>query len=195
MAVALPAASLLAGGAAFVAGTGTVVAGSITLGQIAVGLSLASTAFSGISSAQQQSRAADAAELASQERAREVRLKGQREDTQFAIESARRERLLRRRLASQRAAFGSSGASLTSGSAQALQERTISEINRQQRLSKLQNDLRSSALNRQSMSIERAGAFKAASLRQSARVSLFETAAQVTGQIQDFDKTFSEGSE
>lgn len=194
MVTAVAAASLLAKGAvaagAVSASTAvaTIGASTLTVGNIASGLSIASTALSGFQSFQQQGAAADAARLASEQRAREMRLSASRERTQSAIEEAERERRLRRALASQRARFAGAGIDYTTGSPVLIQDQTAGQINREQRIADLRSDLQVSSLNRSASAELRAGSSQASTLRSDGRTSLLGTVgtvAQQGGQLLD----------
>lgn len=123
--------------------------------------------------------AAKAEEIASRERAAELKLRAQQERTQKALGDVDRERLARRTLASQRAAFASGGVEFSTGTALRIQEETAGIINREERLSGLQSNLTVSNLNRQARSELQAGRFRAGARRFGAGISLIQTGAKV----------------
>ena len=75
---------------------------------------------------------ADAAQQAADFETRQLENQVERERAQAAIEERNREERLRQNLAAQRAAFGSAGVDLNSGTAQTLQNASVSSINREQ---------------------------------------------------------------
>lgn len=93
---------------------------------IAIGTLLALTAGSKVVAGISQSRSA-------KEQASQFRLQAEAERTQAAVESEERQRELRRVLASQRAIFGGSGVSLSSGTPLTLAAESTAEAGRQER--------------------------------------------------------------
>lgn len=192
----IAAAPLLASGASAVAGTtasGGLVLGSVvsaagptlptafisgtTLSSISTGVSLASQLFSGIQSFQQADAAAEAQEIASEQRAAEIRLQSQAESTRQAQLDLERQRRLRRTIASQRAA--TAGVVSETGSILNIQQQTASQIQREGRLSEFQTDLNINALTRQALSETRAGQNLAIGTRSRARTSLLSVGTDV----------------
>lgn len=196
--------SMLAGGASAVAGAGTtaLTIGSVvgaagpvqplltlTLGQVAAGFGVMSAAvgmFSGMGSSDAAYDAQIAASRSALETSRvqfaETELASQREKTQAAIEEAERQRRLRRVLAEQKASFAGAGVDIQSGSPARIQEETVSEINRETRLSKLTSGQRVSSINRQGLGILASGAGKASSLIGQARTDRAASRTQAMGQ-------------
>ena len=155
----------------------------ISVGTIGAVSGIVGTLVSGIGASRQQKAAGRAEQAASEARARELRLRGAREQTQAAIEEADRQRRLRITLATQRARFAAGGIDPQAGTPLRIQEASISEILRQDRQAGLFSSLSISALNRQAQEEVRAGqaARQAGNIR--ARQTLFKTGSLITGQF------------
>jgi len=188
MATAVAAGSLLAGAGGAIAGTTTTAftigSTAVSFGALSAGLGIAGTALSGLQQSQAADAEAEAQELASQQRARNLNFQIEQEKTQSAIEEADRQRKLRRTLASQRAAFGAGGGDPFSGSPVKIQQDTRNISRRDQNRSDLTSSLKINSLGQQRSQELRAGSTRAASARRRGRTSLLQTGAQVAGQFQ-----------
>jgi len=188
MATAIAAGSLLAGAGGAIAGTTatafTIGSTAVSFGALSAGLGIAGTALSGLQQSQAADAEAEAQELASQQRARNLNFQIEQEKTQSAIEEADRQRKLRRTLASQRAAFGAGGGDPFSGSPVKIQQDTRNISRRNQNRSDLTSSLKINSLGQQRSQELRAGSTRAASARRRGRTSLLQTGAQVAGQFQ-----------
>jgi len=188
MATAVAAGSLLAGAGGAIAGTNatafTIGSTAVSFGALSAGLGIAGTALSGLQQSQAADAEAEAQELASQQRARNLDFQIEQEKTQLAIEEADRQRRLRRTLASQRAAFGAGGGDPFSGSPVKIQQDTRNISRRDQNRSDLKSSLKINSLGQQRSQELRAGSTRAASARRRGRTSLLQTGAQVAGQFQ-----------
>jgi hypothetical protein len=190
MATAIAAGSLLSAGASAAAGASatafTLGSTAVTFGNIATGASLLSTAFSGFQQFQASENQAEAAELASQQRARELNFQIEQERTQSAIEETSRQRRLRRVLAAQRAQFGAGAASEESGSFTRIQGDTENISRRQQGDADLVSGLRINQLQGQIGQERRAGQARASSFRSRGKTSLLSTASDVASGARKF---------
>jgi len=188
MATAIAAGSLLSSAGGAVAGLSS--AGAFlgiqagTFFAISAGLGIAGTALSGFQQSQAAEAEAEAQQIASRQRARNLEFQVEQEKTQSAIEEADRQRRLRRTLASQRAAFGAGGGDPFSGSPVKIQEDTTAISERDQRRSDLTSSLRINSLQQQASQELRAGQFKASAARRRGKTSLLRTGSQVAGQFQ-----------
>lgn len=182
---------LIASGVSATAGvaaaTGATTVLGTSLATVASTASLVSGAFQGISSFMQAQDAADAQEMASQQRARELRLQAQQESTQSAINEAERQRRLRRTIASQRAA--GAGFVEESGNLLNIQQQTASQAQREGRFAELQSSLSINQLNRQALSEVRAGQNQAIATRSKAFTNLAGSLIDVSDQAFDIKDT------
>ena len=184
-----------AAGAATGAATGAAagatqgVMANLTLGQIFTGISIAGATVASASSFAAGKAASKAEKIAAFERSEELKLKGQQERTQAALEASDRERRLRRSLAAQRAAFSGAGIDPNTGSPLTIQEQTIGNINRSQSRANLASGLAISNINRQALSELRAGRQSATSIRSKARTSLISDSIGIASDISDFRET------
>lgn len=181
---ALAIGSLLASGGAVAAGvTGATVAGMSagTLAGISGVLGIAGTVMSGVEAAKAQSAQASAEATQAELEAIEIGKQKQRESTQAAIEEASRERELRRVLATQRARVGASSLTNT-GSILNIQQRTVSDFNRQQRQASLFSSLAISNLSSQQYQTRLAGQASIKAGESKIKSTLINTASKVTEQ-------------
>jgi hypothetical protein len=95
-------------------------------------LLIAGSLIQGFTQFQAAGAEADAAQQAADFKTRQLENQVERERAQAAIEARNREERLRQNLAAQRAAFGSAGVDINSGTAQTLQNASVSSINREQ---------------------------------------------------------------
>jgi hypothetical protein len=173
--------SLLAKGGTAVAGAsaaGGAAAAAGTLGSIASALQVASTVGGVIGGIQQFTATRAAASAAKAQARQQAALTGldiQRAETQQATDRAERERRLRRTLAAQRASFAGAGVDVFSGSPFSIQEQTVGEINREQRLADLEADTTIGQLKIQQQGELDAGISKANTLKRQANIGLLNT--------------------
>lgn len=100
--------------------------------KVAAAMMIGGTVLSTISEMQARSAQGDVAKQQADFQQKQLQLDIDREATQSAIESKQREQRLRRSLAAQRAAFGSGGLEVNSGTPLRLQEVAIGSINEEQ---------------------------------------------------------------
>lgn len=125
-----------------------------------------------------QMSAGQAAQRTASMQAKQMQLKAQAEKTQAAIDEQNRQMKLTKVLATQRAIFGSSGASLNSGSFLAIQNADTSEVARENRLGSLIADTNSSLYNMQADQYLAAGRERSKASLISGGVSLLEWGAK-----------------
>lgn len=137
-------------------------------------------AYAGVREAQAMRSAASQEEEAARIRSEELRFQAQQEQTAGAISRADREKMLRRSLAAQNAAFATTGAlALNSGTQQTLGNQDIGLINREQRLGLLNTGLVQNNLRMQASQELAAGRNRGAALRFGATTSLIRTGADL----------------
>ena len=119
-----------------------------------------------------------AAQRTAKMQASQMQLKAQAEKTQAAIDEQNRQQKLTKVLATQRAIFGASGASLNSGSFLAIQNADTSEVARENRLGGLLADTSASLYDLQAQEYLSAGRSKNKASLLSGGVSLLEFGAK-----------------
>lgn len=122
---------------------------------------------------------AKAQEIASEQRARELRLQEQAAKTRAAQEEFLRQEQLTKVLAAQRAAYGAAGVDASSGSPLNIQQQAGGQTNRASRIASLNTDLETAGLRQQSLEQLRAGQIEASATRASTYTTGFSRAGSI----------------
>lgn len=187
--------ALLASGASAASGAGAIAAtgiAGVSFGTIAAGLGLGGKVFGAIGSASagdtayQAAVAASRAELESTKaKVQATELEAQKEKTQAAIEESERQRRLRRTAAAQRANFAGGSIDPFSGSPVAIEERTTSDINREQRLADTATSLTLRTIAAEATGVQAAGLGRSASLLGDAQTIQAKTKSTLNANVAD----------